>query len=87
MTGVVFLNLKKAFDTVDHQILIQRLSRFHISEYFINWFKDYLMGRKQVVKCLGTKSRVVDITCDVLQGSIWGLLLFIIYINDLYILM
>ena len=50
MTGVVFLDLKKAFDTVDHSIMINKLNKFNLDEHTKNWFRDYLSGRRQSVK-------------------------------------
>ena len=83
MTGVIFLDLKKAFDTVNHCILLNKLRTFGISQKTIDWFRSYLTGRFQAVKHRGVTSEYLEITCGVPQGSILGPLLFIMYINDM----
>ena len=83
LTGVVFLDLKKAFDTVDHNIMINKLNKFNIDEQAREWFRNYLSGRKQSVKYHGTQSAPLLIQCGVPQGSILGPMMFIMYINDL----
>ena len=78
----VFLDLKKAFDTVDHKILIDKLFKYGIKGKEREWFKSYLSGRKQFCSVNGQRSKTEGALCGIPQGSCLGPLLFIVYLND-----
>ena len=81
--GMVLLDLQKAFDTVDHSILLAKLEAMGLSNEIDKWFQSYLSGRQQLVDVAGTFSSCENITCGVPQGSILEPLLFLIYVNDM----
>ena len=79
----VYLDLSKAFDTLDHNILLHKLDYYGIRVTCLALLKMYLSERKQFVKFSGVKSSLENITTGVHQGSILGPLSFIIYTNDI----
>ena len=82
ISWVFFLDFSKAFDTVDHKLLLSKLCHYGIRGYALYWFRSYLINQ-QYVTYNNEQSKLMNIKCGVPQGSILGPLLFLVYMNYL----
>ena len=83
VTGMILINLQKVFDTINHDILLKKLSIIGFSDHTVKWFQSYLSNRKSTVNLDNSFFEVSSILCGVPQGSILDPLLFLIYVNDM----
>ena len=83
LTGMILIDLQKAFDTIDHEILWQKLKAIKFSKSTIKWFKSYLSERIFLANIENKLSGFGEISCGVPQGSTLGPLLFLIYVNNM----
>ena len=83
LTLMIMIYLQKAFDTINHDILLKTLSIMGFSDCTVKWFQSYLSNRESTVNLENSFSEVSSISCGVPQGSLFDLLLFLIYVNDM----
>ena len=83
LTGMILIDLQKAFDTIDDNILLEKITFLGFSDSVIAWFKSYLEGRTFLVNIGRKYSTPGDLRCGIPQGSILGQLLFLLYIHDM----
>ena len=83
MTVMILIDLQKAFDTIDHDVLLHKLYAIGFSKRTVNWFKSYLSNRSFKVNLGNNFSQPASVSCGAPQGSILGPLLFLIYVNNM----
>ena len=76
LNGVIFIDLKKAFDTIDHQIILKKKPKFGVDQDALKWFRSYLTSRMQRLNISNHLSSASPLNCGVSQGAIIGRLLF-----------
>ena len=83
VTGMILIDFQKAFNTFDHDVLLQKLYAIGLSKRTVNWFMSYPSNRSFKVTLGNNFSQLASVSCGVHQGSILGPLLFLIYVNDM----